>query len=61
MSPTVEITDLPRETVVELCTDFMETMLALYDRAKGEVIASREDMSAHSRGGSHRGTKHIYP
>jgi hypothetical protein len=52
MSPIVKITDLPRETVVELCTDFMETILAHYDRAKGEVIASREDMSGRSRGGS---------
>lgn len=52
MSPVIKISDLPRSTVLELCKEFQDTMMASYEQAQVGKQQHNEDMSGYSRGGS---------
>lgn len=47
MSPVIKISDLPRSTVLELCKEFQDTMMATYEQAQIDKQQHNEDMSGY--------------
>jgi hypothetical protein len=48
LSPVIKINDLPRSTVLELCKEFQDTIMATYLQA--QIGKQNNDMSAGNRG-----------